>query len=53
MRKFLITLTVVLSGLLSFGQSRDSITTKKNANDTLKLQILYFQRFYSGYGSVF
>ena len=42
MRKFLITLTVVLSGLLSFGQSRDSITTKKNANDTLKLQILYF-----------
>ena len=41
MKKILIATLIVIANT-SFAQIKDSITTDKNANDTLKLQVLYF-----------
>jgi len=41
MKKILIAVLIILANT-SFAQVKDSITNDKNANDTLKLQVLYF-----------
>ena len=41
MKKILIAVLIIFANT-SFGQVHDSITTDKNTNDTLKIQVLYF-----------
>ncbi len=42
MKKILFSITLSFLSVLSFGQAKDSITTDKNINSKLKVQVYYF-----------